>query len=83
MRHELGDYEWTAIKSMLPNEPRYVRRVIRSAVASPALFESQTPVTLQRSFAASGAGRDSMSHSRLAALYWLRSRDNHGRSMPV
>ena len=27
MRYELSDYEWTAIKSMLPNKPRGVRRV--------------------------------------------------------
>jgi transposase len=27
MRYELGDYEWTAIKPMLRNEQRGVRRV--------------------------------------------------------
>ena len=27
MRYELGDYEWTAIKPMLPNKPRGVGRV--------------------------------------------------------
>jgi transposase len=27
MRYELIDYEWTAIKPMLPNKPRGVRRV--------------------------------------------------------
>jgi transposase len=27
MRYELSDYEWTAIKTMLPNKPRGVRRV--------------------------------------------------------
>ncbi|MGY4182774.1 hypothetical protein ACVIHH_008065 [Bradyrhizobium sp. USDA 4518] len=27
MRHELSDYEWTAIKPMLPNKPRGVQRV--------------------------------------------------------
>jgi len=26
MRHELSDYEWAAIKPMLPNKPRGVRR---------------------------------------------------------
>ena len=25
MRYELSDYEWTAIKPMLPNKPRGVR----------------------------------------------------------
>jgi transposase len=27
MRDELSDYEWTAIKPMLPNKPRGVRRL--------------------------------------------------------
>src|SRR6202163_1003611 len=27
MRYELSDYEWTAIKPLLPNKPRGVRRV--------------------------------------------------------
>jgi transposase len=27
MRYELGDYEWAAIKPMLPNKPRGVPRV--------------------------------------------------------
>jgi hypothetical protein len=27
VRYELGDYEWTAIKPMLPNKPRGVRRL--------------------------------------------------------
>jgi transposase len=27
MRYELSEYEWTALKSMLPNKPRGVRRV--------------------------------------------------------
>jgi transposase len=27
MPYELSDYEWTAIKPMLPNKPRGVRRV--------------------------------------------------------
>ena len=27
MRYELSDYEWAAIKPMLPNKPRGVRRV--------------------------------------------------------
>jgi hypothetical protein len=27
MRHELADYEWAAIKPMLPNKPRGVPRV--------------------------------------------------------
>ena len=29
MRYELSDYEWTAIKPMLPNKPRGVRRGAR------------------------------------------------------
>jgi len=27
IRHELGDYQWTAIEPMLPNKPRGVRCV--------------------------------------------------------
>jgi len=27
MRYELSDYEWTAIRPMLPNKPRGIRRV--------------------------------------------------------
>lgn len=27
MRYELSDYEWMAIRPMLPNKPRGVRRV--------------------------------------------------------
>ncbi len=27
MRYELSDYEWTAIRPMLPNKPRGVQRV--------------------------------------------------------
>ena len=30
MRYKLSDYEWTAIKPMLPNKPRGVRRVASS-----------------------------------------------------
>jgi transposase len=39
MSYELSDYEWTAIKSMLPNKPRGVRRVsdrrVLNALMSP------------------------------------------------
>lgn len=34
MRHELTDYEWAAIKSMLPNKPRGVPLTDASAMAS-------------------------------------------------
>jgi hypothetical protein len=34
MRYELSDYEWTAIKPMLPNKPRGVRRVNNRRVLS-------------------------------------------------
>jgi transposase len=39
MRDELSDYEWIAIKPMLPNKPRGVRRVNdRRVLSSPAAF---------------------------------------------
>ena len=31
MRYEISDYEWTAIKPMLPNKPRGVRHVMTVA----------------------------------------------------
>jgi transposase len=34
MRYELSDFEWTAIKPMLPNKPRGVRRTNDRRVAS-------------------------------------------------
>jgi len=34
MLYELSDYEWTAIKPMLPNKLRGVRRVPTSCAAS-------------------------------------------------
>jgi transposase len=34
IRYELSDYEWTAIKPMLPNKPRGVRRVSDRRVLS-------------------------------------------------
>ena len=42
MRYELSDYEWTAIKPMLPNKPRGVRRV--TVVCSMAFFGSSVQV---------------------------------------
>lgn len=59
MRHELSNHEWTAIKPMLPNKPRGVRRVndrrvlngifgsaFRCAMARPAGdLRSPPPVT--------------------------------------
>ena len=41
MRYELNDFEWTAIKPMLPNEPRGVwrvndRRVLKRHLLGPA-----------------------------------------------
>ena len=33
MRYELADYEWVAIKPILPNKPRGVRRVAANYLA--------------------------------------------------
>ena len=43
MRYELSDYEWTAIKPMLPNKPRRVRRQM-TVVCSMACFGSSVQV---------------------------------------
>jgi transposase len=45
MRYELSDYEWTAIKPMLPNKPRGVRRVNDRRVLSGIFWvlRSDTP----------------------------------------
>jgi transposase len=43
MRHELSDYEWTAIKPMLPNKPRGVRRVNHQLVFCFDAFSSPKP----------------------------------------
>ena len=32
MRYELSDYEWSVIKPMLPNKPRGIPRVDRTAL---------------------------------------------------
>ena len=41
MRYELSDHEWTAIKPMLPNKPRGVRRV--NAVACSMAYRYRSP----------------------------------------
>jgi hypothetical protein len=33
MRYELSDYEWTAIKPMLPNKPRGIRGSVAKTIA--------------------------------------------------
>jgi hypothetical protein len=38
MRYELADYEWVAIKPMLPNKPRGVPRVNDRRVLGPAIW---------------------------------------------
>jgi hypothetical protein len=69
MRYELSDYEWTAIKPMLPNKPRGVRRVndrrvlnehllgpaFRCAMARPA-GELRSPHHLLQSLRSVAAG---------------------------
>jgi transposase len=47
MRYELSDYEWTAIKPMLPNKPRGVRRV-NDVACSMASFGSCVQVRQAR-----------------------------------
>ena len=37
MRYELSDFEWTAIKPMLPNKTRGVRRAADEASLTPSV----------------------------------------------
>jgi transposase len=69
MRYELSDYEWTAIKPMLPTKPRGVRRVNDRRVLSgifwvlrsgapwrdlPEVFSHQPKVLLASDFGRAG-----------------------------
>jgi Putative transposase of IS4/5 family (DUF4096) len=51
MRYELTDFEWTAIKPMLPNKPRGVRRVNDRRVPNGIfwILRSGAPCTLHAS----------------------------------
>ena len=56
MRYELSDYEWAAIKPMLPNKPRGVPRVNDRHVLNleePALFNEM----VERFISLAEAGR--------------------------
>ena len=44
MRYELSNYEWTAIKPMLPNKPRGVRRVNDRRVLNGTLLPHPNPL---------------------------------------
>ena len=46
MRYELADYEWTAIRPMLPNKPRGVPRVNDRRVLNGHLLGSPIRSTL-------------------------------------
>jgi transposase len=48
MRYELSDYEWTAIKPMLPNKPRGVRRVNDRRVLSGIFLGSPLRCSMAR-----------------------------------
>ena len=45
MRYELNDFEWTAIKPILTNKPRSVRRVNDRRVLN-GIFESEAKTTV-------------------------------------
>jgi hypothetical protein len=45
MRYELSDYEWAAIKPMLPNKPRGVRHSAETKSQRPDLLQ---PVSVSR-----------------------------------
>jgi transposase len=48
MRYELADYEWIAIKPMLPNKPRGVPRVNDRRVASSGFSDQEHPGVICR-----------------------------------
>ena len=57
MRYELTDFEWTAIKPMLPNKPRGVpriddRRVLNGPINPPSAGSSSGPIEGKRYCAA-------------------------------
>jgi transposase len=54
MRYELADYEWAAIKPMLPNKPRGVPRVNGSPCAQRYFLGSEIGSALARSAEAFG-----------------------------
>ena len=59
MRYELSDYEWAAIKPMLPNKPRGVRREnnLRGGADDRYLGRARTPArSLYRGQQSSGYG---------------------------
>ena len=82
MRYELSDYEWTAIKPLLPNKPRGVRRVndrrvlngifwvLRSGAPWRDLPETYGPVPLVTIASFAGGGLASGTRSWMR---WLQS----------
>jgi hypothetical protein len=48
MRYELSDYEWTALKPMLPNKPRGIRRVNDRRVLNGIFWVLRSGVTCRR-----------------------------------
>jgi transposase len=88
MRYELSNYEWTAIKPMLPNKPRGVRRVNDRRVLNgifwvlrsgapwrdlPATYGPALPVTIA-SFGGSRLASGTRSWMRLLPVMTLRCR---------
>ena len=86
MRYELSDYEWTAIKPMLPNKPRGVRRVndrrvlngifwvLRSGAAWRDLPEVYGPRTTIASFGGGGLASGTRSWMRWLPVMMRRCR---------
>ena len=48
LRYELSDYEWTAIKPMLPNKPRGLRRVNDRRVLNGIFWVLRSGALLQK-----------------------------------
>jgi len=63
MRYELSDYEWIAIKAMLSNKPRGMRRALRGS----RLVSTSASVTR-----AAGSCRRAGERSLIAPKPWLK-----------
>ena len=82
MRYELSDYEWTAIKPMLPNKPRGVRRVIDRRVLNGIFWvlRSGAPWRDLPEIAAAGYSLEDTVFARIYLSHFERDYDGLNRA---